>query len=321
MERALVNKALPLADLPPTAQKPLMPKALRALVTAAFQPAMRLKAFFPAADFLADTMRPFLFFFKSDFFKPLAVLALVPLKTAALARLPFAITDFCKQQHQHILACTQSSSTFFYTTPRTSTVPHTETAAYLHGLLLHALLHSFLLHGGFHGLQEPKYICRFIHSLTTLQTTNTQSNATSLCEVSLSTHLLHAPLHGLLHGLRHCEYKNVMSMGQIFKLDQQPRTTYSTCGKQARELRVNKHTHARTTVTTGNSPDRQTISTSALLHKRETGIKRRSLSPNAHRSPFMKSCLLLLLLQTKSPSTCHNRYTTVSHTTMSLDRQ
>ena len=49
-----------------TAQKPVMPRALRALETAWVQPRMFLNAFLPLADCFLETRRPFLFRQKSD---------------------------------------------------------------------------------------------------------------------------------------------------------------------------------------------------------------------------------------------------------------
>merc|ERR1719476_184668 len=75
-------------------QNPLIPRTLSALTTAAFHPEIRLYAFFPAADFLTDTIFPDLLFLRSLFFNPLAVLALVPLNTETFPRFPLAMTDF-----------------------------------------------------------------------------------------------------------------------------------------------------------------------------------------------------------------------------------
>merc|ERR1740129_2037882 len=72
-----------------------MPKALRAALKAAPHAAIFLNPFrfLAALDALTDTTLLALLRFKSDFFKPPTVLALVPRKTEDLARLPLAITD------------------------------------------------------------------------------------------------------------------------------------------------------------------------------------------------------------------------------------
>merc|ERR1719188_2102667 len=88
---AFFSRAWPFAFLPPTAWKPLTPMALRAALTALIHFAMFLKFFLPRSELFLLTTFPFLFFFKSLFFKPPEVLALVPRKTRALAPRPLAI--------------------------------------------------------------------------------------------------------------------------------------------------------------------------------------------------------------------------------------
>merc|ERR1719408_885279 len=92
---ALAYKALPCADFPPTAWKPLMPSSLRAVITALFQRPMPLAYFFlAAADAALDTILPALFFVSLSLVRPPEVLLLVPLKTEDFARLPLAIWLF-----------------------------------------------------------------------------------------------------------------------------------------------------------------------------------------------------------------------------------
>ena len=76
-----------------TAQKPLMPRELRALETAATQPEMRLYAFLPLALAFLDTILPDLLFMSLSFVKPPEVFTLVPRKTEPFARLPLAIFE------------------------------------------------------------------------------------------------------------------------------------------------------------------------------------------------------------------------------------
>merc|ERR1719420_32104 len=73
-----------------------MPRPLRAALTAAPQAEITLAPllFLEAAERFTETILPRLFFFRSDFFRPPEVLALVPLKTEDLARLPLATVDF-----------------------------------------------------------------------------------------------------------------------------------------------------------------------------------------------------------------------------------
>merc|ERR1719224_77952 len=71
---------MPLPALPPTAQNPLMPRALRAFCTAAVH-----LFCLPRADAFLDTMRPFLFLVRAEFARPPTVFANLPLKTARLA--------------------------------------------------------------------------------------------------------------------------------------------------------------------------------------------------------------------------------------------
>merc|ERR1719213_1046327 len=92
---ALAYKALPCADFPPTAWKPLMPSSLRALCTALFQRQMPLAyLFLDAADIALETTLPALFLVSLSLVRPPEVLALVPLKTEDLARLPLAMLLF-----------------------------------------------------------------------------------------------------------------------------------------------------------------------------------------------------------------------------------
>merc|ERR1719188_692141 len=70
--------------------------ALRAAFTAAPQAAILLAPFLflAAAEALADTTLPALFFLRSDFLSPPEVFSLVSRKTEDFARLPLAMTDF-----------------------------------------------------------------------------------------------------------------------------------------------------------------------------------------------------------------------------------
>merc|ERR1711972_1081490 len=87
-------RAFPCALFPPTAQKPLMPNALRACLTASphFFNALPAKFFFARADAALLTIFPDLLLVKVALVRPPTVFAFLPLKTAALAALPFAMT-------------------------------------------------------------------------------------------------------------------------------------------------------------------------------------------------------------------------------------
>merc|ERR1719394_2442084 len=89
---ALAYKALPAADLPPMATKPVRPSSLRAFFTAsaqAFKPFFS-HFFLAAADAFFDTTFPFLFLISLSFVMPPEVLCLVPENTRAFAPFPRA---------------------------------------------------------------------------------------------------------------------------------------------------------------------------------------------------------------------------------------
>merc|ERR1719433_104244 len=87
--------ALPCADLPPTAQKPWTPRALRAAVTALFQaPRELLNIFLAWADRALDTILPDLFLTSLSLVNPPEVFTLKPRNTELFALLPVAMTDF-----------------------------------------------------------------------------------------------------------------------------------------------------------------------------------------------------------------------------------
>merc|ERR1719152_236223 len=77
---ALANKALPSGDLPPTGQKPVMPKAFRAALHASIQP-----FFTPLAWAFLLTILPCLFFMRSLAVRPPTVFSRAPFKTMDLA--------------------------------------------------------------------------------------------------------------------------------------------------------------------------------------------------------------------------------------------
>merc|ERR1712051_890106 len=84
---------LPSQQLPPTATKPVMPKALRACFVASdhlFR-ALEAKLFLPCADADFATILPALFFTRDALVKPPVVFSLPPLNTTIRARLPLAI--------------------------------------------------------------------------------------------------------------------------------------------------------------------------------------------------------------------------------------
>merc|ERR1712113_948897 len=89
----LAYSAFPCAVLPPTGQKPLIPSSLRAFLQAShhFFSALVANLFLDSADLFLLTILPVLLLIRDDFVIPLNVFSLVPLKTAALARLPLAI--------------------------------------------------------------------------------------------------------------------------------------------------------------------------------------------------------------------------------------
>merc|ERR1719310_2745454 len=87
---ALAYSALPAADLPPMATKPVRPSSLRAFFTAsaqAFKPFFTY-SFFACADAFFDTTLPALFLVNLSFVMPEPVFAFLPEKTRALAPLP-----------------------------------------------------------------------------------------------------------------------------------------------------------------------------------------------------------------------------------------
>merc|ERR1719396_123106 len=88
----LAYNALPCALLPPTAQKPLMPSSLRAALQAShhFFKALLAKSFLALSERFLLTILPVLLFVRLALVKPLRVFSLLPLNTAALARLPLA---------------------------------------------------------------------------------------------------------------------------------------------------------------------------------------------------------------------------------------
>merc|ERR1719277_1407784 len=91
---ALAYRALPAADLPPMATKPVRPSSLRAFFTAsaqAFKPFFS-HCFFPCADAFFDTTLPALFLMSLSFVKPVPVFCFLPDRTRALAPLPRAMT-------------------------------------------------------------------------------------------------------------------------------------------------------------------------------------------------------------------------------------
>merc|ERR1719382_1069104 len=93
MALALAYKAFPCADFPPTAQKPLMPSALRACFTASphFFKGLLANAALARAEAALLTIFPDLLLTKVAFVKPPTVLAFLPLKTAGFAALPRAM--------------------------------------------------------------------------------------------------------------------------------------------------------------------------------------------------------------------------------------
>merc|ERR1719469_1392991 len=94
MALTLACKAFPCADVPPTAQKPVMPSALRACCSATlhFFNALCANIRLPRAEAALLTILPDLLFIRVAFVRPPTVFAFLPLKTAALANLPLAMT-------------------------------------------------------------------------------------------------------------------------------------------------------------------------------------------------------------------------------------
>merc|ERR1719493_425327 len=94
MALVLAYKAFPCAVFPPTAQKPLMPKALRACLQAShhFFNALPAQFFFARADAALLTIFPDLLLTRVALVKPPTVFTFLPLKTAALAAHPRAMT-------------------------------------------------------------------------------------------------------------------------------------------------------------------------------------------------------------------------------------
>eukprot|EP00413_Alexandrium_margalefii_P037975 CAMPEP_0204590578 /NCGR_PEP_ID=MMETSP0661-20131031/49870_1 /ASSEMBLY_ACC=CAM_ASM_000606 /TAXON_ID=109239 /ORGANISM="Alexandrium margalefi, Strain AMGDE01CS-322" /LENGTH=164 /DNA_ID=CAMNT_0051600621 /DNA_START=27 /DNA_END=518 /DNA_ORIENTATION=- len=89
----LIYNALPSALLPPTAQKRVIPKALRAAATALPQASKLADLLFDAAEAALETTLPRLFFISLSLVSPPTVFTLVPRKTALLALLPRAILE------------------------------------------------------------------------------------------------------------------------------------------------------------------------------------------------------------------------------------
>merc|ERR1712066_634333 len=90
---ALAYNALPVAELPPIATKPVRFSALRAAFTASFQALSPdlAKRDLERADRALDTIFPSLFLMSLAFVRPVAVFTLRPLNTCALAILPLAM--------------------------------------------------------------------------------------------------------------------------------------------------------------------------------------------------------------------------------------
>merc|ERR1712048_1005455 len=83
---ALAYSALPAADLPPMATKPVKPSSFRAFFTAfdqAFKPFFS-HCFRACAEAFLDTILPFLFFISLSFVMPLIVFCFFPEKTRFL---------------------------------------------------------------------------------------------------------------------------------------------------------------------------------------------------------------------------------------------
>merc|ERR1712046_500648 len=80
---AFVYNALPCGVLPPTMQSHLTPSAFRAALQAIIQ-----GFFLLAADCFLLTTLPYLFFMRSEAFKPLFVCSLAPFNTKAFAIRP-----------------------------------------------------------------------------------------------------------------------------------------------------------------------------------------------------------------------------------------
>merc|ERR1719291_1615796 len=89
---AFAYRALPAADLPPMATKPVPPSALRAALTASahFLAPLVAYRFFEAAEAFFETILPALFFFSASFVRPDMVFSFLPDKTEARARFPLA---------------------------------------------------------------------------------------------------------------------------------------------------------------------------------------------------------------------------------------
>merc|ERR1712186_267420 len=94
MALVFAYRAFPCAVFPPTAQKPLMPNALRACLQAShhFFNALPAQFFFARADAALLTIFPDLLLTRVALVRPPTVFTFLPLKTAALAALPRAMT-------------------------------------------------------------------------------------------------------------------------------------------------------------------------------------------------------------------------------------
>merc|ERR1719178_492314 len=89
----LAKRAFPCALCPPTAQKPVMPSCLQQIFTASihFFKGLLAKFFLARREAFLLTILPALDFIRPAAVIPLAVLAFLPLKTAARAYLPLAM--------------------------------------------------------------------------------------------------------------------------------------------------------------------------------------------------------------------------------------
>merc|ERR1719167_1796845 len=93
IDLTLAYNVFPRAVLPPTGQKPLICKVLRACLTASIHRfnGPLANCFFARADAALETILPDLLFVSSFLCKPPVVRSFVPWNTAALALEPFAI--------------------------------------------------------------------------------------------------------------------------------------------------------------------------------------------------------------------------------------
>merc|ERR1719347_2256106 len=90
----LAYNALPCAVDPPQGANPLIPRALRACFKAShhFFKGLVANAFLARIEAFRETIFPVLLRIRVDLVRPLTVRSFLPLKTAALARAPLAIT-------------------------------------------------------------------------------------------------------------------------------------------------------------------------------------------------------------------------------------